>query len=445
MSTIYDAVVIGTGVAGTTASFQLSEAGKKIAVIDEREFGGTCPLRGCDPKKILMGAAEIMDRFHQMEGRGLTGSPFIDWKKLIEFKRTFTRPYPDELEQSMRKAGMDLFHGQAEFTGGSSLRVNGRNISFRNCLIATGAKPRPLGIQGEDLLTLSEEFLDLEEIPENIVFIGGGFISFEFAHIAARAGSKPLILHRSSRILKPFDPDLTEKLLSASRDAGIEIKTNQTVSTISRTPHGLKALTEEGEEFIGDMIVHGAGRVPETEKLKPANAGIEAGKKGIKVNSRLQSVSNSSVYAVGDASNTGLPKTPVATVQAQIAAHNIMHTPEKEFDSITTPSVVFTLPVLAKVGMLEEEARQKNLNITVKSQDMSSWYNSRRIRLAHAGFKTLVEKKSGKILGAHILGHHAEELINLFALAIQYNLTPDQLTRLPYSYPTAMHDIRSMF
>jgi glutathione reductase (NADPH) len=445
MPPVYDAVVIGTGVSGTTASFQLSEAGKKIAVVDEREFGGTCPLRGCDPKKILVGAAEIMDRFHRMEGRGLTGSTSINWKELIEFKRTFTRPYPGELEQSMRKAGMDLFHGQAEFTGESSLKINGKDISFRRCIIATGAKPRPLGIQGENLLTLSEEFLDAEAIPENIIFIGGGFISFEFAHIAARAGSKPLILHRSSRVLKPFDPDLTDKLLSASRNAGIEIKTNQTVSTVSRTPRGLKVLTEEGKEFTGDLVVHGAGRVPETEKLKPANAGIEAGKKGIKVNSRLQSVSNPAVYAVGDASNTGLPKTPVATVQAQIAAHNIIHTPKKEFDFLTTPSVVFTLPVLAKAGMLEEEARQKNLGVTVTSQDMSSWFNSRRIRLEHAGFKTLVEKESGKILGAHILGHHAEELINLFALAIQYNLTPDQLTRLPYSYPTAGYDIRSMF
>lgn len=445
MSTIYDAVVIGTGVSGTTASFLLSEAGKKIAVIDEREFGGTCPLRGCDPKKILAGAAEIMERFHRMEGRGLTGGPSIDWKELIEFKRTFTRSFPDNLENSMQKAGMNLFHGQAEFTGESSLNVNGTAISFRHCLIATGAKPRPLGITGENLLTLSEEFLDTEEIPEKIIFIGGGFISFEFAHIAAKAGSKPQILHRGNQILKMFDPDLTTKLTEASREAGIQIETNRPVSAVNRSSQGLLVSTEAGDQFSADMVVHGAGRVPEIDNLKPSAAGIKTGRRGIKVNSRLQSVSNPAVYAVGDASDIGLPKTPVAIVQGEIAAHNIIHGPEKDFDALTTPSVVFTLPVLAKVGMLEEEARQNNLDITVKSQDMSSWYNSRRIGLKHAGFKTLVEKESGKILGAHILGHHAEELINLFALAIQYNLKPDQLARLPYSYPTAAHDIRSMF
>lgn len=445
MPPVYDAVVIGTGVSGTTASFQLSEAGKKIAVVDEREFGGTCPLRGCDPKKILVGAAEIMDRFHRMKGRGLTGSPSINWKKLVEFKRTFTRPYPEELEQSMRKAGMELFHGQAKFTGESSLKINGKDIYFRHCLIATGAKPRPMGIPGADLLSLSEEFLDMDRLPEKIIFMGGGYISLEFAHIAARAGSKPLILHRSNQILKMFDPDLTTKLTEASLEAGIHIKTNQTVTSLKRTSNGLMVSTDDGGEFTADMVVHGAGRVPQVEKLNPDAAGVKTGKRGIQVNSHLQSVSNPLIYAVGDASGIGMPLTPVATVQAQIAAHNIIHGPEKDFDSLTTPSVLFTLPVLAKVGLLEEEARQKNLDITVKSQDMASWYNSRRIRLTHAGFKTLVEKESGKILGAHILGHHAEELINLFALAIQYNLTPDQLTRLPYSYPTAGYDIRSMF
>jgi glutathione reductase (NADPH) len=445
MSTMYDAVVIGTGVSGTTASFQLSEAGKKVAVIDERAFGGTCPLRGCDPKKILVGAAEIMDRFKLMQDRGLTGKPRIDWKELIRFKRSFTQPYPEELEQSMKKAGMDVYHGRAVFSGEHTLTVNGKIMTFRHVLIATGAEPRPLGIPGEDLITSSEQFLETEELPEKIIFIGGGYISFEFAHIAVRTGSQALILHRRGRVLKDFEPELTKKLVSASREAGIQIETNQPVNAIHPTAEGLSVSTENGDPLLCDMVVHGAGRIPQVEKLNPMAAGIKTGKKGVQTTSHLQSASNPSAYAVGDAAGIGMPLTSVATVQAQIAAHNIIHGPEQTFNSPATPRVAFTLPVLARVGLLENEARQRNLEIEVTSQDTSSWYTSRRIGLAHSGFKTLAEKSSGRILGAHILGQHADEIINLFALAIQYNLNRNQLTRLPYSYPTAGYDIRSMF
>ncbi len=445
MPETYDVIVLGTGVSGTTASFQLAEAGKKVGVADEREFGGTCPLRGCDPKKVLAGAAEIMHRFSQMENHGLAGDPVIDWNKLIAFKRTFTQPFPRQLEQSMQEAGIDTLHGQAEFSGKNTLRVKGKEFTFRHCVIATGAKPRPLDIPGKELLTTSELFMETDQLPKRIIFMGGGFISFEFAHIASRSGAEPLILHRSEQVLKQFDPDLTDTLLNASREAGIELKTNQTVTAVQKSEEGLTVSTEKGDTFNGDMVVHGAGRVPKIDKLNPAAAGIETGKRGIRVNAHLQSVSNPLIYAVGDAAGLGLPQTPVATVQGGMAAHNIIHGPEEAFDSLTTPSVIFTLPVMTKVGLLEAEAREQNLDIEVGAHDMSSWYNSRRIGLKHAACKTVVEKGSGKILGAHMLGHHAEEVINLFALAIQYNLTRDQLIRLPYSYPTAGYDIRNMF
>ena len=444
MTRKYDVVVIGTGISGTTASFECASAGKKVAVVDEREFGGTCPLRGCDPKKVLVGAAEVIHRFQGIQGQGLLGNPEIDWKDLVGFKRTFTQHYPEELEKSMTGAGMELFHGKAEFTGKNSLRINGEEIAFENCLIATGAKPRPLGIPGEELVTTSEEFMEKESLPERILFIGGGYISFEFAHLAARAGSRPLILHRSDRVLKVFDPDLVEILEAASRDAGIEIEFNQTVSSVKNVSGALQAETEDGKIFSGGMVVHGAGRVPEIEKLKPDQAEILSGKRGIQVNSYLQSVSNPAVYAAGDASGTGAPLTSIATVQGEITAQNIISGPKHTFNSLTTPSVVFTLPVLAKVGMLEPEAKNQNQGFEVKFQETSSWYNSRRIGLKHSGFKTIIEKKSGNILGAHILGHHAEDVINLFTLAIQYNLNREQLSRLPYTYPTPGFDIRYM-
>jgi glutathione reductase (NADPH) len=206
---VFDLVVIGTGVAASTVAWKCHSAGWKIAVIDSRPFGGTCALRGCDPKKVLVGAAEVIDWNHRMGDKGInnTKDVHIKWPELMRFKQSFTEPVPKAREDQFSNAGIDAFHGHARFTDATTIKVteeggNDHVLNAKRILVATGAKPAKLNIPGEEHVTISDQFLELDYLPERIVFIGGGYISFEFAHIAARAGAKKItILHRSNKPL----------------------------------------------------------------------------------------------------------------------------------------------------------------------------------------------------------------------------------------------------
>src|SRR5713101_5569658 len=235
MATTVDVIVIGTGSAAQAVAYKVREAGQSVAVIDSRPFGGTCQLRGCDPKKVLVGVSDLVDWSQRMQGKGVSApSLSISWPDLIRFKRTFTDPVPEQHEQSFKQAGIITRHGRAHFIDRTSVRVGEETLVGRHVVIATGACHATLGIPGEEHLTTSTQFLDLEELPRRIVFVGGGSIAFEFAHIAARAGARVQVLHRGSRPLEQFDPDLVSMLVQASRELGIEVHVNRAVTAIER-------------------------------------------------------------------------------------------------------------------------------------------------------------------------------------------------------------------
>ncbi|WP_048165899.1 dihydrolipoyl dehydrogenase family protein [Palaeococcus pacificus] len=441
----FDLVVIGSGVAGTLAAHKAKQAGLNVAVVDERPFGGTCALRGCDPKKILVGAAELVDWARRMKGNGIDGEIKIDWKELMKFKRKFTEEMSKRIEQGFEKAGIETFHAHARFLDERTLEVDGEKLEARFFLIATGARPRTLNILGEEYVITSDQFLELDNLPEEIIFVGGGYISFELAHIASRAGAKVKILHRSERPLKNFEPYLVEKLLEATREKGIEVILNTPVVGVEKKGNRFIVNTAQNEaQFEADLVVHGAGRVPNIDGLGLENANIEHDSRGIIVNEYMQSISNPRVYAAGDVAKGGLPLTPVAAVEASIATSNIIKGNNRKINYKGIPTAVFTIPPMASVGLREEDAKRDSLNFTVKQGDTSRWYTSKRINLKHSAFKILIEKETGKILGAHLLGHNADEVINIFALAIQLGLTAQDLKHRYYSYPTSSYDILYM-
>jgi len=223
VKTKYDIVVIGTGTAATAAAMRCCKAGKQVAVVDSRPFGGTCALRGCDPKKVLVGAAELFDWNRRMGDHGLCADQAqIDWPQLIEFKRSFIERVPKNSEESFAKRGVATFHGRARFAGPTSIEVGEDVLEAANVVVAAGAKPVDLKIPGAELAVTSELFLELEHLPGRVLFIGGGYISFEFAHIAARAGARVTILHRGQRPLERFDPDLVDRLVIRTRDLGVD-------------------------------------------------------------------------------------------------------------------------------------------------------------------------------------------------------------------------------
>jgi glutathione reductase (NADPH) len=443
-----DLIVIGTGAAGSTVAHKCRSAGWKVAVVDSRPFGGTCTLRGCDPKKVLVGVTQLMDWNRRMLGHGMaSGDIHIDWPALMRFKQTFTEPVPENREKGFVEAGIATFHGRAHFVDQTTLVVNGEKLSSRYVVIAAGAKRAPLNIPGEAYLTSSTQFLELGQIPRQILFVGGGYISFEFAHIAAHAGARVRILHNAARPLVGFDPDLVDQLVQATRETGVDVRFNSPAKSIEkRSGHFIvRASTENGEQsFEADMVVHGAGRVPEIDDLDLEKAGVKREKRGVVVNEYLQSVSNSAVYAAGDAAAAGLPLTPVASMEGDIVASNLLEGNQYKPDFRGVPTVVFTVPALAGVGLQEKAAREQGLKFRVNQGDTSSWYTSRRIRMTHTRFKVLIEEESDRILGAHLLIPHAEEVINLFAVAIRFGLTASDLKHMVYAYPTSSSDISYM-
>jgi len=296
---------------------------------------------------------------------------------------------------------MDTFCGHARFLGRNTLQVGDETLAARFIGIATGAAPRRLGIPGERLVSSSDEFLAMEAIPKRIVFIGGGIISFEFAHVAASAGATVTILHRSDRVLKNFDPFLVDILVKALKASGIEIRTNMPVKSVEEGPDGLFVRAGKSEEHIfeAEMVVHGAGRVPNIESLDLKTGDVSVDEKGIAINQHLQSISNPSVYVAGNANARGKPLSSVATMDGRAAARNMISGNKLTTDYRTVPSVVFTSPLLASVGVTEDEALKCGIKVVVHKQETSEWYSSRRVGIAHSGYKILTEEQSDRSLG----------------------------------------------
>jgi glutathione reductase (NADPH) len=446
VTNVFDLVVIGSGTAGSSVAGRCRKAEWTVAVIDERPFGGTCALRGCDPKKVLVGVAEAVDATQRLRGRGIVGNAGLDWRVLLQFKRSFTDPYPERKERSLREAGIEVVHGHARFIGPTRIQAGDRILEGRHVLIATGAHPTRLHFPGAVLLTTSDEFLELASLPPKVVFVGGGYISFEFAHVAARAGAAVTILHRGGQPLDGFDPELVGALVKHTRDIGIDVRTETEVIRIDQASGTFVVTgTNKGrdEQFVADLVVHGAGRAPALEALDLEAADISYTPHGIEVTDYLQSVSNPAVFAAGDVVSRGPALTPVAGYDGQVAAANLLNGLSEKVDYSAVPSVVFTIPSLASVGLLEADAR-RDFDVDVRSGDMSAWYSSRRIGERVAAYKTIVERGTGRILGAHLLGPHAEDAINLFTLAMRTGATSDDLKKVLFAYPTGASDVQYM-
>lgn len=447
MTRRYDLMIIGTGTAAMVAAMRIRAAGWSVAIIDFRPFGGTCALRGCDPKKMLIAGAETVDSVARMRSHGVAGEVRIDWPGLIAFKRTFTDPIPQMHERSYAEHGIDAYHGHARFTGRNTLVVDGTALEGRYFLIAAGAEPIRLGIPGAEYLVTNEEFLALESLPRRIVLVGGGYIAAEFAHIAARAGAQVTIVQRDERMLKHFDPDLVGWLMEKFRAIGVDVQTRTTVEAIEKTDAGFTVrVSSAGNSSTveADLAVHAAGRAPALEALDLGAAGITVENGRLKLNEFLQSVSNPAVYAAGDAAQVGPPLTPVSSHDAKVVVVNLLQGNRQRPNYLGVPTVAFTIPPIAAVGLSEAQARDRGLKFRMQTQKASDWYTARRVAEPTYGFKVLVEEPSERILGAHLVGPNADEVINVFALAIRHGLTADALKTTVFAYPTGATDIGYM-
>lgn len=284
-------------------------------------------------------------------------------------------------------------------------------------------------------------------LPRRMVIVGGGYIAAEFSNIAANAGSQVTVLQRAERMLTRFDPDLVSWLMDKFKAVGIDVRTRTSVERIEKANAGYRVIASSGAQSSSietDAVVHGAGRVPNLDGLDLDHAGIDAVNGRLRLNEYLQSISNPAIYAAGDAALSGPPLTPVSSHDGKVVAKNLLKGNRDKPDYRGVPSVAFTTPPIAAVGLSEANARQQGVDIRMQSQKASDWYTARQAAEQVYGFKVLVDKSTDRILGAHLVGPHADEIINLFALAIRHELTAEALKQTMFAYPTGASDIGYM-
>jgi len=443
----YDIVILGGGNAGFGVSAVAAEAGKRIAFVEERDFGGTCPNRGCTPKKVLVAAAHALHEIEIAKVHGIeVGAPTLNWAKLIDREKAMIASVPERLEGLARQRG-DVYRGHARFVGPNAVAVGDEILEAKHIVIATGSKPRPLPIPGAEHLITSDEVLSERELPGEVVFIGGGVIAMEFSHVYARAGARVTILEVMPNVLSGMDSDAVAEVRKESERIGIAIKTDVEVAKIAPIGDRFRvSYRHDGKEVTveADRVVNGAGRVANVDTLDLEAGNVRHDKVRIETDGYLRSVSNPAVWVCGDALVTSAQLSPLATYGGQLVGRNIVNGPKERPDYRTIPSCVFTVPALASVGLTLAQAEKEGLKVKVSVNDMRDWFSGETYGETVAWAKVLTEEGSGRILGAQMVGHSGEELIHLFALAMRHGISATDIKSTVFAFPTFSADVKSM-
>jgi glutathione reductase (NADPH) len=444
----YDVLILGGGNAGFGVTEPTREAGLKVALVEERDLGGTCPNRGCTPKKVLVAAGHALHEINQAHVHRISVSkPKLDWAALIDREKEMIAGIPDSLAETLDERGVDLFRESARFVGRNEVEVGERSIEAKHIVIATGSRPRPLPIQGAELMIISDEVLSEREQPGSVVFVGGGVIALEFAHVYARAGTKVTILEVVSRLLPERDEDAVEQIRAESERIGIDVHAGVKVARVEKSGNQLRTVfgaNGKEQSVVSDRVVNGAGRIANVEHLDLNAGGVAHDSFRLAVDDYLRSTSNPGVYACGDVLSGPPQLSPLATYEGTIVGQNIVEGPKHKPDYASLPSAVYTVPALASVGLTEAQAKEKGLKTKVTVNDMEYWFSTRTYAETKAWAKIIVDEESDTILGAHIVGHAGEELINIFGLAKAHGITASQLREFIYAYPSFSADIKHM-
>lgn len=444
----YDFFVIGTGSAGQKVATAAAKRGKSVGIAEYQPLGGTCSLRGCDPKLFLHAAAKAMDYIQHLRGKGFTSPPEFSWQDVQTYRDTYTDPIPERTQDKFDRLNIDAYRGVARFTGPGKLRV-GEDVEIEagRVIIASGGMPTPLGIQGEEFLQTSDDFLYMDELPEHVIIVGGGYIGSEFAHVARILGAEVTVIAQDNNPVSKFDRDLNSLLAKAAADRGMTLHFGCKAERVEKTSKGVRvfAKQKDGSEVVveGTKAFHCAGRAPNIDRLQLDNAGIEHSKKGIKVNSRL--ATNVPLhFALGDCTASGPDLTPVANREADILINNLFGDATAEVDYYPLPTVAYTLPPIGSVGMTAEEAEKSKKEYKINYAETTSEHHAYHKACPVAGYKMIIDPEKEVLVGAHLIGPGTEEMLNLFALAI-YEETPiSELRRRLWVYPSGGGKIGTM-
>ena len=447
----YDLFVIGGGSGGVRASRMAALSGARVALAEESRMGGTCVIRGCIPKKIFVYASHFADDFADSVGFGWTvGEAKFDWPTLIANKDKEIARLEAVYTRNVKAAGVEIFADRAVFEGAHTLRLlnEGRTITAEKILIATGNRPtRELGtshmIPGANLCITSNEAFHLEQLPKRILVAGGGYIALEFAHIFHGLGSNVSLIYRGEKVLRGFDDDIRDAVHDSMERRGMHVALGCEFTKIEKRGDTLHAETNNGDVIEADQIMLAIGRAPNTEMLHVERAGVELGKRGeVKVDDYSQT-SVEHIYAIGDVTDR-VQLTPVAIHEAMCFARTVFDGVPTAPDHANIATAVFTTPEIGVVGMSEMKALGMGHTIDVYKSTFRPLRHTMTGQDEKMMMKLIVDQETDRVLGCHIFGQSAAEIIQIVGVALKMGATKADFDQTVAVHPTAAEELVTM-
>ncbi len=438
----FDLFVIGAGSGGVRAGRMAAAKGKKVAIAEVSALGGTCVNVGCVPKKLFVYASQFPELFHASQGYGwnIQQSQSFNWETLRDNKTREITRLNGIYQNLLSNSGAQIIKGRASLEGPQQVSINGESYSAENILIATGGWPYIPEFEGSELAISSNEMFTLEQLPEKAVVVGGGYIAVEFAGILNGLGVKTDLIYRGDRLLKTFDPQCSEKVTEGMIAKGVNVHLNTEVRSISGKENKLSVHLNNGQSLEAGIALYATGRTANTQGLGLENTAIKTQSNGTIIVDDYFKTAETNIYALGDVIDR-VQLTPVAIQESMLLLEQLYgeNKPRMDYDNI--PTAVFSQPELATVGLTEQQARDKYSNIKVYESDFRPMFETLGQGEGRVYIKLIVDSATDRVVGCHMVGEHAAEIIQGIAIAIKAGATKADFDQTMGIHPTVAEEL----
>ena len=441
----YDLLVLGAGSGGVACARRAASHGARVAIVEQAEIGGTCVHRGCIPKKFLVYASHFAHDLCDSKGYGWNIKEYsFSWPDLVSTKSLELQRLEGIYRSLLLDSGVKIFQGHGHLQTNTTLKVNSDTISAENILLATGGWPTMPNIDGIHLAINSNDIFDLPSKPDRIVVVGGGYIACELAAVFNGLGSEVTQLYRSEMILRGFDDEIRKNAYQEMLKSGIDIRLGQNVASLSETPGSLRVNTTSGGKISADQVLFAIGRKPNTSNIGLLELGVSLNDNGaVNVNEGFRS-SISNIYAIGDCTDR-LNLTPVAIHEGRCLAETLFNSNPQFVDYRNVPTAIFTQPEIGIVGLSEEQARKEFGNIKVFKAHFRPLKHTLTGRETKVFVKLVVDVKTDRVLGCHMIGDSSSEIVQALGVALQAGATKAQFDQTMAVHPTSAEELVTMY
>ncbi len=440
----FDLFTLGAGSGGVAGSRRAASYGARVGIAESVRVGGTCVLRGCVPKKLLVYAAHFAEDFADAAGYGWTvPEPSFSWPTLIERKNRELDRLNGIYLKMLADTGVKLFEGKARLVDPHTVEIGATRVTAERIMIATGGHPMLPAIPGIEHAITSNEALDLPTLPKRVVIVGAGYIAVEFAGIFEALGAEVTVLSRTDAVLRGFDDDVRTHLLQELRTRGITVRTRSNATRIDKTATGVAVTTLEGDQIQADIVLYATGRSPNTRGLGLEELGVLLNPNGAVLVDEWSQTAVPSIYAVGDATDR-MNLTPVAIAEARAFAETHYNANPMRFDRTGVPSAVFSTPPVGTVGLTEEEARRSCGDVDIYRTRFRPMKHTLSGREERVMMKLVVDRASDRVVGVHMVGPDAAEIVQGMAIALKCGATKKQFDATVGIHPTSAEEFVTM-